>query len=770
MRKKIIICLVLLCLGVGGLFVYVDQKVARLLGKENAKELPAIYSDPFKLSNQIKLPLATLKEELLVRGYEEVSRTPANPGEFMPSKTSIKIMTRAFQLPNSTTAPALLKEYPPAGDDPEPFYLEPRVVAPLGSGEQRANQFKNLEEIPRSLQQAVVAIEDERFRDHHGIDILGVMRAIFEDIRALSLVQGGSTLTQQLAKNALFSARRTLTRKVLEAFAAFSIERRFTKDQILEMYLNEIYLGQEGAVALHGVAEAAQSFFAKNISDISIAEAAMLAGIIKAPSYFSPRNHGDRAHERKEVVLAKMRELGFITEQEFNQAKKAKINIVKEIRYKRTAPFYITALRGQLEETLGEDAPLLDGMRVYTGLSLEMQSCAENAIENGLAKIEKQYPKTKRADHPLEVGLVSIETYSGLVRAWVGGRNFSDNQFNHVNQAKRQVGSTIKPFLYLTALDSTLNSYKIATPISILADEPITVDQAAQQSWEPENYDRRFRGDVTLRYALENSLNLPAVYVGQRVGANALANTVEKFRLTEHALAIPALALGALDSTPLQVAAAYAALANEGRYVKPRLFVSVIDKEGEVALHDEIQEEAVADEDAVYVLTNILQGVLERGTGKAIRALGYTDPAAGKTGTSNDARDAWFAGYTPTLATVVWLGYDDNEKVGLTGGTLAAPIWANYMQCVAPFHEHISFAQPPGVIFTTVDTQSGQLATDQCPSESVIKEVFVRGTEPRTPCNMHGGIRREVPMRSDELPAPRTGRRKKSFWDFLFDN
>lgn len=764
--------LVLTILTIGGIaYFFIDARIGTRLSRAEQPQLSAVYTDLLAITPELRLSETQLKEQLRKRRYIQVDGEPKSPGEFQWENGRLRVMTREFSGPDGVAHPSqevvLDLEHPITV---KPLLLEPQVVSVLGSGEVRAAEQHSLRDFPAYLMQAIIAIEDERFYSHHGIDIQGILRALLANIRAMEVVQGGSTITQQLAKNLFLTPKRSLVRKLLEVVAALSLEHRLSKDRILEMYLNEVYLGQEGAVAVHGFAEAAKTFFGRQIEDLSLPQAALLAGIIKAPSYYSPRRHAKRALKRRNLVLARMRELGFISSDELNQAQPAKLEVIQETLHQRKAPHFFMALQQNLSSSLNLEAAAVQGLHVYSGLDLDMQECAENAVIERLANAEKTFPALTKGSPQIEAGLVSIEPFSGKIRAWVGGRDYGQNQFDHVSQGKRQIGSTIKPFLYLTALDGNLNKYKVATALSILSDRPLQVNLVTRRAWEPENYDREYHGDVTLRYALENSLNVPAVYTAQKFGIQALASTVRRLHVSTDIPVVPALALGATDTTLLDLTAAYAALANGGVYIAPRLFVSARDNDGQPLATSPVEEEPVADEDAVYVLTNILQGVIDRGTGKAVRRLGYTGPAAGKTGTSSDARDAWFVGFTPDLATGVWVGYDDNRKIGLTGGVLAAPIWTAYMKCVAQFHAISDFVPPPGVVFVDIDSQSGELASEACPPESITREVFVRGTEPAVLCRLHAGTARELATENEpEQEVVPVKRRRRGFWDKLFD-
>lgn len=780
-RASLIFPLFLLVLVSGALsFFYVDHLVVSRLSSRKLAQAPVIFSQALRVVPDNTFSLDTLLNQLQARQYRRVSSTPQYPGEYYLSQKELRLITREFVGANgrTETSSEILIDLNTGQfhniSNPHTsnvFFLEPQVVTYLGSADTRRSNYKTLDSIPEKLLDAVLATEDQRFYHHSGIDLIGIGRAAAINLLSLQIKQGGSTITQQLAKNMLFSPKRTIIRKVLEALAAISLEMRLSKEQILELYLNEVYLGQTGAVAIHGVAEAATHFFGKEIEAISLADCALLAGLIRAPSYYSPRRHPQRAINRRNTVLNSMKEQGAISSQELKLAKLAKLSIIPLPSTPQTAAHFVSALRNKLEESFNVSAAMTSGLAIYTGLDLNLQQCAANAVAIQLDKLEKTYPALKRKP-ALEASLVAIEPHSGLVKAWIGGRNFSNNQFDHVFQAKRQIGSTIKPFIYLTALDS--NSYSDSphfTAISILPDQPTEVRLVTGQTWRPENYDHRYRGQVTLRYALEQSLNLPTVYLSQQIGITNFARTVQDFGLAKAVLEVPALALGALESTLLQSTTAYAALANNGIYVAPRLFISAQEPDKTVLLTSRISERRVASEPAAYVTTNILQGVVERGTGRIVRQSGWNGLAAGKTGTTNETRDAWFMGYTPTLAVGVWTGYDDNKKLGLTGASAAAPIWAAFMQCAKGYQTEFDFIMPPGAILARLDAKSGQLAGPNCPAENIVEEVFIRGTEPNTICSLHSGDSNR--FRNADLPfepyqeKPSPHRRQNSFWDYL---
>ncbi|RMG43401.1 MAG: PBP1A family penicillin-binding protein [Candidatus Dadabacteria bacterium] len=777
MRRIFYIFLVALAV-LAFLYFYVDTLLNERLNPARKTSRPAIYSDLTELPDGTFLEKKLFTAMLVRRGYRPVSKVNT-PGEFSVEDSTLLIFTNPFigadgllrqghkyrySLVNgrieNLTAPAL-----------KTIMLEPLVLARPGSPEITVKNIRPLNEIPESLKNAVISIEDQRFYSHFGLDLIGILRALYRNIRAGRIVEGGSTITQQLAKNLLFSPQRTITRKILEAVAALNLEQRYSKDKILELYLNEVYFGQEGVVAIHGVAEAARAFFDKDVSELTLSESALLAGLIRAPSLFSPRRHLKRALERRNLVLKKMLEQGYINSRQYRTAINSGVKIKAERTYRPIAPHFVRAVYRILQENYYVDADIATRLSIHTGLSPELQLCASEAVKSGGLKLIKRFPRLRKRNIEPEISLVAIEPFSGKIRAYVGSRDYSKSQFDHVIDAKRQIGSTIKPFLYLTALDGARNDYRAATPISILPDKPYSVTLPNGTTWQPENYDRKYRGNVTLRYALENSLNVPAAYVGQKVGVKNLAKTLRDFGFKEKILAVPALSLGALDTSLLELTAAYAALANGGIYVEPRFFISASEPDGEVLLTSEIVERRVEPENIVYVLTNILQGVIERGTGRTVRAFGYRGPAAGKTGTSSDKRDAWFVGFSPDLAAGVWVGYDDNSVLGVTGGGAAAPIWAEFMKCARDYKPAEEFLIPPGVVIADIDSKTGLLASNYCPRSRAVKEVFVAGTEPTEFCDERPGrhfIRRIEKLFEGEPENKKRRHRRKSFWDIIF--
>lgn len=707
-----------------------------------------ILSRPFPITRGTNYNDAKIERRLKRLKYTEVNSYPRVPGQYSKNNSKAYIYLRDVDLPNGETQKKSLIEL----NLDQNFeilslknskhnkrirfaWLEPEVISLLGNSSSRATNYKKLNEFPENLKNAVLSIEDERFYSHIGLDFIAIARAFYVNLTSGKLKQGGSTLTQQLAKNLFFTNERSLRRKILEAISAIFIETGFSKDQILEYYLNEIYLGQSGNQAIHGFAKAATHYFGKEIEKLRLSEIATLAGIIKGPSYYSPRRHPIRAKKRRRTVLKKMHELGYISKNDRDGSGAVEVKVIQSKSNERIAPYFVDYLRKTITTKHKHSIKSDEALRIHSGIDLEFQKCAEYAVDTGLKKINENYQQIRKSKEPLQAAIVALNPNSGEIRAWVGGKNYSQTQFDRVSQAKRQPGSTFKPFVYLTALDRNLNNYRVARTTSLLLDEPIKIPSVNGTFWEPKNYDGEFRGEVTVREALTYSLNIPTVELAEKVGIDAIAHTAELFGFGKNLPHVPSLALGAGEVTPLELARAYAAIANGGALINLQEFSSITTAESkDVIVKNVSNAQKTASEGAVYVLTNILQSVIEHGTGKVVRRMGFEGPVAGKTGTSNDTRDAWFAGFTPRLLAVVWVGFDNNKPTHLTGSSGAAPIWTRFMNCVSKMEPVLDFIAPPDVVFKRIDPNSGLLHTERCKNKDYVAEVFVKGTEPVTTC------------------------------------
>jgi len=579
------------------------------------------------------------------------------------------------------------------------FYQENRNPVPLSK-------------IPSHLINATIAIEDSDFYKHKGISLRGIVRAQWENFKNIILQlnkeakpHGGSTITQQLAINTFLTREISLNRKLKDMLLALQIERSFTKDEILEMYLNEIYFGH-GA---YGVQSAAKMYFNKNVQDLNLAECALLAGIPRGPSYYSPILNQEVSLKRRNIILNRMYKLGYISKEDMEKAKQSPLELdYNNKRDKFVAPYFSTFILSQLLEEYGANVVYKGGLKIYTTLDLEMQYFAETALQE--------------SGH--EGAIIAIEPQTGYIKAMVGGKDFEESKFNRATQAYRQPGSAFKPFIYLTALDNGF------TPSNIIEDSPVTFENG----WSPENYEKEFSGPVTLREAFEHSINVVGVKLLEQVGIKKVINYSHKAGITSELRSDLSLALGTSEITPLEIASAYATIANLGVKVDPVSIIRIEDNKGKIIKENIAQKKKVFKEETCYVLINMMKGVIERGTGWNAK---IGRPAAGKTGTTNDFVDAWFIGFTPELVTAVYIGNDDRKPLGnkMTGGVVAAPIWAKFMKNALKNNEKKDFSQPNKITKISVCKESGLLPTDSCPE--ILTVTFIKGTEPTSYCTIH---------------------------------
>ena len=516
--------------------------------------------------------------------------------------------------------------------------------------------------IPEHVKKAFVSIEDIRFYKHPGVDVVGIMRALYQDVKAGSIVQGGSTITQQLAKMLFLKPDRTIKRKIREAIISIQIEKRYTKDEILGLYLNQSYFGTRA----YGIEAASQTYFGKTTGELNIAEAALLASLPKAPSMYSPFKHPDKAKERRGKVLKEMMKHKFITEAQFKEADKFPLPAAPNLR-KYNAPYFIEALRQELENKYGGEL-YTSGYRIYTTLSAGLQKAAEEAVKKGLSSIEK------RAGAGVEAALVAIDIKTGHVKAMVGGSDFWKNQFNRASHALRQPGSAFKPFVYAAAIEKGMTSQDkiMDSPIFLKGSKPGDV-------WSPKNYDGKYYGNVTLKTALAKSLNSAAVRLADKIGIKNVVELAHRLGIKSELQPYSSLAIGASDVTLLEMVSAYSAFAS-GKRVKPVLYEKIIDRDGRIIEETEFAEEKLLPEKTVEDIKILLRAVVEEGTAQSAKEL--KRPVYGKTGTTNNYTDAWFIGFDDRLAAGVWVGRDNHKPIGKkeTGSRAALPIWIEFMK------------------------------------------------------------------------------------------
>ena len=678
--------------------------------------------------------------------YREVSQTPAQPGEFRRAPGRWEIYLRArdgasrgamrvrVDVRNARIAEVTdLSGHATAGDtDEADAQLEPELLTGVGETGLERRRPLALGEMSRFIPAAVLAAEDHRFFDHGGLDLFAVGRALVVNASRGEVTQGASTLTQQLVKNLALGPERTWRRKIREGALALALERQYPKEKILEAYLNTVYLGQRGRAAILGVGAAAQSYWGKDARHLGLAESALLAGMIRAPNRYSPAEHPERAERRRDTVLRRMHDLGMMDGATLEAALAERTGVRAGAGVPSQAPYFLDYVRAATPVRPGAASP-----RIYTTLDPGLQRAAEAAVARGLDRLETAHRHLRRSPsgERIQAALVALDPGTGEVRALVGGRDYEASAFNRATHARRQPGSAFKPFVFLAALRrGAAGQPPAVTAASVVADLPIEVE-TLQEAWSPRNFEDRFDGLITVRQALERSSNAAAVRLAQAAGLDRVVGTARDAGFTSRMTPVPALALGSFEVTPLELATAYAALANGGRPVSP-LGVRMIAGRTEVpsargALQARGGIAPLAPEET-YLVTHLLRGVIDRGTGAAARALGLVGAAAGKTGTTNDTRDAWFAGYSPRLVAVVWIGFDDGTPLGLSGARAALPVWTDFMRAAAALEDPGDFAVPPAVVL-------GQVCG------SPIREAFLPLTEPDEPCGFAGPAGVPVP-------------------------
>jgi penicillin-binding protein 1B len=612
--------------------------------------------------------------------------------------------------------------------------LEPPLLTALVTAGREKRRKVPLQQIPVQVRQAVLAIEDRRFYDHPGVDLIGTAAAVATNLRGdKAYLVGGSTLTQQLVKNLLLTPEKTYTRKLKEQFMAVIAERRLSKDQILELYLNEVYLGNRGSFAVHGLPEAARLYFGKDVLNLSLAEAATLAGMIQSPQALSPFRSPERCTERRNVVLRVMVETGVVHPAEAERAMKEPL-LASSRALESEAPYFVDYIE---QELAGRAIDIRQSSAdVYSTLDLHLQRLAQDALRTGMRKIDEQLSKRRRKVGPAQAALLAIDPRNGEILALVGGRSYNQSQFNHVTAAKRQPGSVFKPFVFLAAFEQAIAEGRTdLSPAMVVADEPTTF-VFDEKDYAPGNYDGEYEGPITLRHALARSRNIATIKVAEMIGFDKVADLWRKLGVGTPPQPYPSIALGVFEATPLEVATAYTIFTNGGQ-VQPVHGVHSLLVDGNAVAPPPLPKGAkVAAPATTYLVTSMMQSVLDEGTGASARASGFKLEAAGKSGTTNDQRDAWFVGFTPELLTVVWVGIDDNTPLGMTGSQAALPIWTSFMTRALAGRPSPSFTVPDGLEFADIDPDSGGLAMPGCPK--IRHEAFLPGTVPAVGCMLHG--------------------------------
>jgi len=749
--------LALVVAGVGALMAFTTAGITTYtvielhrFGRAEARRATFVYAAGQPLAPGISVRAVDLAGTLTRLKYRETSTMPPTPGHFRRTAGVWDLYVRGLE-EDAGQAPARIRielsgdrivRVRRDGELIDGVRLEGEVLT--SGADRRGEDFRpvRLADVPLSLMNAILAAEDHRFFEHAGVDFHGLVRAAWTNIRAGRVAQGGSTITQQLVKNRLVGPRRTFGRKLREAWLAAVVEWRYPKEQILEAYLNDVYLGQRGSQAIRGVSSAARAYFGKEVHQLTLAESALLAGMVRAPNSYSPVINPERARQRRDVVLTRMRELGRIGEADYAQARHEAVRVQPNVRPGQGAPYFVDYVEQEIEQRLPDFDGGARGARIYTTLDLALQRFAENALTRGLERLEASSPRLRRGDptERLQAALIALDPTSGRVVALVGGRDYRVSQFDRALQARRQPGSAFKPFVYMAALRERRGAVAF-TPASFVEDSPLTVDVDGTP-WSPRNYGDRYEGRVSVRHALEQSLNAATVRIAQEIGLPAVIETARGLGIASPLRPVPAMVLGAFEVTPVELAAAYLPFANGGFKAGEITAVrAAYESDGSSIGLREVAPTPVISPAEAYLMTSLLEGVMTTGTGASARALGLTSAVAGKTGTTNDGRDAWFVGYTPTLVALVWVGFDSGDVHGLTGAQAALPIWTDFMRQTLDAYPGPVFSAPAGATVTSIDPTNGKLANRYCPVTA--REVFLQGTEP-PPCDEHGGVTDQV--------------------------
>jgi len=749
--KAISIAVVAILAGIGILAIYVYKESVGKFEVRRVSLPTRIYADYTPLQAGTIVASDDLLEKLARLGYREVDSV-SQSGDFATKRGEVYVFTRQFAHPtgeyqsqpirivfNHGTIEAItsLRD----GHPIDKAALEPELLTSILSDQLENRRPVTLNQVPQHLQDAVVVTEDVRFWHHPGVDPLGIIRAMFRNLRAHGVEEGASTLTQQLVKNYYLTPEKTMKRKVIEAFMAVILDWKYTKQEILEAYLNDIYLGRNRSISIIGVGEASHFYFGKPASEVTVPEAALLAGMIKSPNNYSPFANPSLALQRRTTVLALMLKYDKIDQPTYDKAITAPLPR-KPFREKSgltSIPFYVDRVLQEMGRDYGVKDVKGRGLQIYTSIDLNAQDEAARVLEAGLVSLERGSRYLRRRGNPLEGVMIAIDIPTGEIRALVGGRNYDFSQFNRALNSKRQIGSLIKPFVYATAFEPNLSQQNI-TQATLVSDTRLP-PMKQYHNWSPRNYEDEYHGTVTVREALEQSMNSASVRIGLASGIESVIKTAHTLGIQSDIPDNPAMLLGAVGIPPIEMADAFSTIARTGSRLPLRTIRFVTDDRGsQVSAGDVVQPVQVFPARDMYMLTDVMKGVLDRGTAMSARAMGFRLIAAGKTGTTNDKRDAWFIGFTPKMLALTWIGFDDNAPIGLSGGQGAVPIWTRYMVAQTAGQPNLDFPVPSGIAFASVDETSGGLATVYCPSNVVVQEAFKDGTQPSNPCPLHSPL------------------------------
>ena len=718
-----------------------------------------VYSAPEILYPGLDWQLVDLRGALLRLGYRQADSSRAlPPGQFVWSPHRVRIHLRAFEHPNREEASrdVVIRLRGPhihqirsveTGDELGAVLLEPERIGAYYGPDREQRELVALDELPRHMVDAVLAVEDQRFESHVGIDFRRIAGAMLANLRAGGIRQGGSTLTQQLVKNFFLTPERTYRRKLNEALMALIVEARYDKQQILESYLNEIYLGQRGATAIHGVGEATRSYFGKSASRLSVAEAALLAAIIQSPNGISPYRDPERAVRRRNLVLDLMRDQGRIDDRVYARAREEPLRLATITPDSHDDRYFLDLLQRQLDETYPAEMLTGEGVKIYSTLDLRLQRLAADALRHGIERIEARVPRLHQgeAQAALQGCLVAIRPRTGELLALGGGRDYRVSQFDRCIQARRQTGSVFKPIVYIAGLEPPSSGEDpTITLASFLDDSPLEIETRAGL-WSPRNYDGEFHDTVPVREALERSLNVATARLAQDVGIERIRAVARRLGIDSYVPPVASVALGTAEVSPIEIARVYATIASGGLRPEVQAVEDVVDQRGAILERRRLRFERALSPGVAYLATSMLEGVALRGTAAGVRAGGLEGPIAAKTGTTDEERDLWFVGFTPDLVAVVWLGFDEPRRIGVPSSVGAMPVWREFVEGVTGGRVRGVFPRPPDVEPAEIEPESGALALAGCRDRR--REYFLVGTLPGHVCPAGGGSEDVAPGR-----------------------
>lgn len=759
--RKVAVLGIIAAIGLG-VFAYFYVQYSRMLDARLRGDVlirtSGIYAQPRTIRAGQNISVAELRAHFDDLGYTEASDTADSKrgryrldGQGMTIEPGIDAIVDGQKIFPSATVTfskdgstiARISE-PGTNKALQAISIEPELLTTVSNQNKEKRKNVEYDDLPKNLVNAIVAIEDRRFLEHRGIDYRGLARAVWVNVTNGEITQGGSTLTQQLVKNLFLTSERTYKRKLQEAFLAIVLETRLTKDQIMQLYCNEIFLGQQGTYSINGVGEASSVYFDKDVSKLELHECAMLAGIVRGPSLYSPYSNPDKALERRNQVLDAMAEMAFISTEEAAAAKARNLDVVaRRVVANADAPYFVDYLQKELQTAFPGTELSSQSLRIYSTIDMDLQHAAERAVRENLAALDKIVPdkKTKLA-HPdmvVQAALIALNPKTGEIYAMVGGRDYEASQLNRATDAKRQPGSVFKPVVYAAAIESAYGATGLPepiTPVTMFLDAPEKFVTPQGDVYEPDNFGKSYTKKLLpLREGLVKSLNVVTVRVAERIGLYHVQQVATKLGLPKPPAGL-ATALGTTEATPLEVAEAYTAFADLGRRASPTGLARVTNGEGATVRALKPDLSPAIHPQTAFIITDFLRDVMNRGTAAGARARGFTAVAAGKTGTS---RDGWFAGFTPNLVCVVYVGFDNGDQLGLEGAKSALPIWTDFMKSALRIRPDLGggeFEKPAdGIVEVDVDTESGGIATPHCVSHRL--EYFISGSEPKDPCSIH---------------------------------